>query len=193
MGSSATPQHSPSRQELVDLWEQHLQHEFASKDTEHTLQTMVEDASVNHVPVLTGGMGWSALRDFYSRRFIPQMPPDMEILPISRTVGEDRLVDEMVLRFTHTVRMDWALPGIAPTGKPVLLPLIVVVQFRGNKLASERIYWDQASLLVQIGLLKTDGLPVVGAESAHKVMNPTLPSNELIERANGDHGASLAR
>ena len=184
MSPSGTPQLSPSQQALSDLWDEHMRHEFASKDTDHTLETMVEDASVNHVPVLTGGTGRSQLRQFYAQYFIPQMPPDLEIIPISRTIGEDRLVDEMVARFTHSVRMDWALPGIAPTGKRVVLPLVVVVQFRGGKLASERIYWDQASLLVQLGLLKADGLPVVGVESGNKVLDPTLPSNELIERAN---------
>ena len=147
---------------------------------------MTEDACVSHVPVLTGGTGRGELRELYPRHFIPHAdaagPADHPA--VSRTVGGDRLVDEMVARFTHSVRMDWALPGVAPTGKPVVLPLVVVVQFRGGKLAGERIYWDQASLLVQLGLLKADGLPVVGVESAHKVLDPTLPSNELIERAN---------
>jgi carboxymethylenebutenolidase len=184
MGTSGTPPLSPSQQRLSDLWDEHLRHEFATRDTEHTLGTMTEDASVNHVPVLTGGTGRGQLRVFYSKHFIPQMPPDLEIIPVSRTVGEGRLVDEMVARFTHSVRMDWALPGVAPTGRRVVLPLVVVVQFRGDRLASERIYWDQASLLVQLGLLEADGLPVVGAESGNKVLDPTLPSNELIERAN---------
>jgi carboxymethylenebutenolidase len=183
MTSEQTSLLTPAQQALADLWEEHIRHEFATKDTESTLETMVEDASVNHVPVLTGGTGKRALRAFYSRSFIPQMPPDFEILPISRTIGGDRLVDEMVVRFTHTVRMDWCLPGIAPTEKPVLLPMLVVVQFRGDKLAHERIYWDQASLLVQLGLLNPERLPVVGVESANKVLNPALPSNELIERA----------
>ncbi|TMB47195.1 MAG: ester cyclase [Deltaproteobacteria bacterium] len=182
MSSSVAPQLSPSQRALSDLWDEHLRHEFATKDTDRTLETMVEDAYVNHVPVLTGGTGHAQLREFYSKHFISQMPPDLEIIPISRTIAEDRLVDEMVARFTHSVRMDWALPGIAPTGRRVLLPLIVVVQFRGGKLASERIYWDQASLLVQVGLLHTDGLPLVGVESGNKVLDPTLPSNTLIAR-----------
>jgi carboxymethylenebutenolidase len=183
MSTPGTPRLSPAQQALSDLWDEHLLHEFSTKDTEHTLETMTEDASVNHVPVLTGGTGLGELREFYSKHFITNMPPDLEIIPISRTIGEDRLVDEMVVRFTHTVRMDWALPGIAPTGKTVALALIVVVQFRHGKLASERIYWDQASLLLQVGLLKPDGLPVVGADSARKVLDPSLPSNELIARA----------
>jgi carboxymethylenebutenolidase len=180
MSSVGKPGASSAQQALLGLWEEHLRHEFSTKNTEHTLETMVEDAYVNHVPVLTGGRGRSELREFYSKHFILQMPADLEMIPVSRTVGTDRLVDEMVLRFTHNVRMDWALPGIAPTGKRVILPLIVVVQFRDGKLASERIYWDQASLLVQIGLLRADRLPVVGAESGDKVLDPSLPSNELI-------------
>jgi carboxymethylenebutenolidase len=182
MATLASPLLSPSQQALADLWDAHVRHEFATRDTDHTLATMVEDASVNHVPVLTGGTGLKELRAFYSRHFIPRMPPDLEILPVSRTVGNDRLVDEMILRFTHTVRMDWALPGVEPTGRRVELPLLVVVQFRGDKLAAERIYWDQASLLVQVGLLRPEGLPVAGVESARKVLDPSLPSNELIER-----------
>ena len=103
--------------ELVALWEEHIRHEFATKDTEETLATMVEDAYVDHVPVLTGGSGKTALREFYATHFIPKMPPDMEMTPISRTVGDDQLVDEMAISFTHSIEMDWMLPGIAPTGK----------------------------------------------------------------------------
>jgi carboxymethylenebutenolidase len=143
----------------------------------------VEDAYVNHIPVLTGGVGKEELREFYSKRFIPQMPPDTEVTPISRTVGSDQLVDEMIFKFTHTVRMDWMLPGIAPTGKWVEVPLVAIVRFRDNKLAHEHIYWDQASVLVQIGLLDAQTLPVVGIESARKVLDNNLPSNELMDRS----------
>ena len=108
---------------------------------------MVEDAYVNHIPVLTGGSGRDELREFYSKRFIPQMPPDTEMTPVSRTIGEDQIVDEMVFKFTHTIPMDWILPGIPPTGKPVEVPLVAIVRFRDNKLAHEHIYWDQASVL----------------------------------------------
>ena len=132
-----------SHPNLVQLWEEHTNHEFATRDTESTLATMVEDAYVNHIPVLTGGVGKEELREFYSKRFIPQMPPDTEVTPISRTIGHDQLVDEMIFKFTHTVRMDWMLPGIAPTGKRVEVPLVAIVRFRGNKLVHEHIYWDQ--------------------------------------------------
>lgn len=178
-GASATPE----QQRLNDLWEEHIRDEFVSRDTEATLATMVPDAYVNHVPVMTGGVGREALRDFYSRRFIPKMPVDTEIVPVSRTIGADRLVDELIFRFTHTVEMDWMLPGVAPTGRRVEVPLVVVIHFRDGKLAHEHIYWDQASVLVQLGLLDASGLPIAGVETARKVMDAQRPSNELIRRA----------
>ncbi len=170
---------------LSALWDEHIKHEFATRDTEATLKTMVEDAYVNHVPVLTGGVGRTQLREFYSKRFIPQMPPDTAMTPVSRTIGENRVVDEMVFEFTHSIKMDWMLPGVAPTGKRVRVPLVVVINFRGDKLAHEHIYWDQAAVLAQLGLIDPAQLPVAGAESAEKVLDPSLPSNRLMERADG--------
>jgi len=168
---------------LGKLWEEHLRGEFATKDTEATLKTMVPDAYVNHIPVLTGGVGHDELREFYSKHFIPKMPPDTKIVPISRTIGDERLVDEMIFQFTHTMEMDWMLPGIAPTGKRVECPLVVIVHFRDGKLANEHIYWDQASVLVQLGLLDAAKLPVAGVETARKLADASVPSNRLIERA----------
>ena len=167
---------------LSDRWDEHVKYEFATRDTEETLKTMVADAYVNHVPVMTGGMGHDQLREFYSKRFIPQMPPDTSMTPISRTIGVDRVVDEMVFEFTHTIKMDWALPGVPPTGKHVRIPLVVIVHFRDGKLAHEHIYWDQASILAQLGLIDPTKLPVAGAETAEKVLNPSLPANELMNR-----------
>jgi len=172
-----------AQETLQQLWEEHVRHEFATHNTEETLATMVEDAYVNHIPVLTGGVGKDELREFYSKRFIPQMPPDTEMTAISRTIGNDQLVDEMVFKFTHTSRMDWMLPGIAPTGKRVEVPLVAIVRFREGKLAHEHIYWDQASVLVQLGLLDAVTLPVAGIESARKALDPSLPSNALMGRA----------
>src|SRR5204862_6376000 len=168
---------------LSNLWDEHMRHEFATHNTEDTLATMVEDAYVNHIPVLTGGVGRDELREFYSKRLIPQMPPDTEMTPVSRTIGTDQLVDEMVFKFTHTIRMDWMLPGLAPTGKRVEVPLVAIVKFRTGKLAHEHIYWDQASVLVQLGLIDAGKLPVAGVESARKVLDPSLPSNTLMRRA----------
>jgi carboxymethylenebutenolidase len=165
------------------LWEKHLVCEFTTRDTEATLATMVEDAYVNHVPVLTGAVGKGQLREFYGHYFIPRMPPDTTITPVSRTVGDDRIVDdELVFQFTHTIAMDWMLPGVAPTGRKVELPLVVIARFRDGKLAHEHIYWDQASVLVQLGLLDSNELPVAGIESARKVLDPKLPANEMIGR-----------
>ena len=180
--SNAPASLTPDQQLLNDLWEEHIRDEFSTRDTEATLDTMVPDAYVNHVPVLTGGVGRGQLQEFYSRHFIPRMPPDTQIVPLSRTIGHQRLVDEMIFRFTHTVEMDWMLPGIAPTGKVVECGLVVIVNFRDGKLASEHIYWDQASVLVQLGLLDPATLPVVGVESARKLVDRSLPSNQLIVR-----------
>jgi carboxymethylenebutenolidase len=162
--------------DLVRLWEEHTAHEFSTRDTEATLDTMVEDAYVNHIPTLTGGYGKAALREFYSRHFIPSMPPDTALTPVSRTVGENQLVDEMIFSFTHTREMPWMLPGIAPTGRRVEVPLVAIVHFRDGKLAHEHIYWDQASVLKQIGLLTDPALPVFGAETARKVLQPDRDS-----------------
>ena len=172
-----------AQQRLSELWEEHVRYEFSTRNTEDTIATMVEDAYVNHIPVLTGGSGKDELREFYSKRFIPKMPPDTEMTPVSRTIGEDQIVDEMVFKFTHTIPMDWILPGISPTGKRVEIPLVAIVRVRGGKLAHEHIYWDQASVLVQIGLLDPAKLPVVGIESAKKVLDPSLPANQLMRRA----------
>ena len=180
--NDATRNLSPAQEALRKLWEEHVRYEFSTRNTDDTLATMVDDAYVNHVPVLTGGVGRNELREFYSKRFIPQMPPDTEMTPVSRTIGEDQLVDEMVFKFTHTISMDWILPGIPPTGKSVEVPLVAIVRFRDGKLAHEHIYWDQASVLVQLGLLDPSKLPVAGVESARKVLDPSLPANELMKR-----------
>jgi carboxymethylenebutenolidase len=172
-----------TQDELVALWEEHIRHEFDTRDTQATLATMVPDAYVDHVPVLTGGRGHDELRRFYATHFIPKMPPDMAMTPVSRTVGADQLVDEMVISFTHTIEMDWMLPGIPPTGKRVEVALVVIIRFRDGKLAHEHIYWDQASVLAQLGLIDAARLPVAAADSARKVLDPTLlPANALIER-----------
>jgi carboxymethylenebutenolidase len=171
-----------AQQTLSSRWDDHVKYEFATRNTDDTLETMVADAYVNHVPVMTGGVGHDELREFYSQRFIPQMPPDTAMTPVSRTIGVDRIVDEMVFEFTHTIKMDWMLPGVEPTGKHVRVALVVIVHFRDGKLAHEHIYWDQASVLAQLGLIDSAKLPVAGAESAAKVLDPQLPSNELMNR-----------
>jgi carboxymethylenebutenolidase len=160
--------------EMIALWDEHISHEFSTRDVSSTIATMVEDAYVNHIPVMTGGYGHAALRRFYAQDFISQMPADTSIQLIARTLGEDQLVDEIIFSFTHTEEMPWMLPGIAPTHRHVDIPLVVVVGFREGKLAHERIYWDQASVLKQIGLLTDPSLPVFGAETAQKLLDPAL-------------------
>jgi carboxymethylenebutenolidase len=142
-----------TRQELEKLWSEHLDGEFTSKDVEATLATMVDDASVDHIPVHTGGKGKDALRIFYRDVFIPSWPDDLEQTSINRVVGDDQIVDEIRTKFTHDRPMEWFLPGVPPTHKVVDIDIIVVVQFRDNKIACERIYWDQATVLRQVGLL----------------------------------------
>lgn len=170
---------TPRQRRLIELWERHVGFEFVTRNTVATLDTMVPHAYVNHVPVLTGGRGRDELCEFYGNSFIPQMPADTRMTPISRTVDDNRLVDEMIFEFTHNIPMPWMLPGVSPTGKPVKVALVAIVGFEGDQLAHEQIYWDQASVLVQLGLLDPAGLPVCGAESAEKALDPTLPARML--------------
>ncbi len=161
--------------EMIARWDEHISYEFSTRDVSSTIATMVEDAYVNHVPVMTGGYGHKALRRFYKEDFISPMPADTSIQLVSRTLGQDQLVDEIIFSFTHTEEMPWMLPGVSPTHRHVDIPLVVVVGFRDGKLAHERIYWDQASVLKQIGLLTDPSLPVFGAETAHKLLDPAMP------------------
>jgi len=166
--------------DLVALWEAHCRSEFETRDVDATMASMVAEPYVNHIPTMTGGVGHEALKRFYTNHFIGANPPDFAMIPISRTVGADRIVDEFLVRFTHTTQVDWMLPRIAPTGRPVEIPMVAIVQFQGDKLAHEHIYWDQAAVLVQVGLLDPAGLPVTGADQAQKVLDKALPSNRLL-------------
>jgi carboxymethylenebutenolidase len=177
--------------DLVALWEAHTRYEFETRDVDATMATMAAEPYVNHVPTMTGGVGHNALKRFYRYHFIGANPPDFRMTPVSRTVGEDRIVDEFIVQFTHTTEIDWMLPGIAPTGRTVEVPMVAIVQFRGDKLVHEHIYWDQASVLVQVGLLDPRGLPVAGIESARKVMDKTLPSNRLMARWESSAGRAI--
>lgn len=143
-----------SSQQLEQLWAEHLKGEFETRDVEATLATMVDDAYVNHMPVHTGGRGKEALRVFYRDDFIPSWPEDLQMTPVNRVVGDGQLVDELHVTFTHSKPMNWFLPNVAPTHKKIAVDFVVVVQFRGDKLACERIYWDHAAVLRQVGLLK---------------------------------------
>jgi carboxymethylenebutenolidase len=173
------------------LWDTHCMHEFATRDVDATMATMVAQPYVNHIPTMTGGVGHDHLKRFYKYHFIPTTPADTRLIPISRTIGEGILVDEMVFCCTHDIEIDWMLPGIKPTGKYIEIPLVAIVKFRGDKLYNEHIYWDQASVLVQIGLLKPEGLPVAGVETARKLIDEKEPSNTLMKRWSESQGKPI--
>ncbi len=166
--------------DLEALWDAHTYHEFATRDVDATMKTMVDEPYVNHIPTMTGGVGGAQLRHFYEHHFVFANPEDTQLIPVSRTIGVDRVVDEMLFCFTHTREIPWMIPGIAPTGKYVEIPLVAIVNFRGDKLYHEHIYWDQASVLTQLGLLDPKNLPVAGVEVARKLVDETLPSNALM-------------
>jgi carboxymethylenebutenolidase len=178
-----------SQRALVETWERHMAAEFDTQSIEATMATMTADPVVNHVPVMTGGVGAREVRQFYTQYFIGKHPPDAAIVPLTRTVGQTRIVDELIYQFSHTIEMPWILPGVAPTGRHVEVALVVVVDFAGGKISGERIYWDQACVLAQLGRLEVEQLPATGAEATRKVRDPLLaPSNALITRASGSRG-----
>lgn len=168
--------------DLSALWDKHCEYEFSTRNVDDTMATMVAEPYVNHIPTLTGGVGYKDLYRFYKHHFVDSNPDDTTLIPLSRTIGETQIVDELLFCFTHDREIDWLLPGIPPTGKHVEIPLVAIVKFRGDKLYHEHIYWDQASLLVQIGVLDPTGLPVAGRETAAKLLDETLPSNRLMAR-----------
>jgi len=169
--------------DLAAAFDAHLAAEFVAPDLDATMATMTDAPVLTHVPVLTGGTGRDEVRAFYGKYFVGRWPADTSMVRVSRTIGQERLIDELIVSFTHDVEMPALLPGVKPTGKKVELPHVVVVGFTGGKVAYERVYWDQASLLAQIGLLDPTNLPITGVEQAHRVLDSTLPANDLIRRA----------
>jgi carboxymethylenebutenolidase len=167
---------------LGSIFDAHVRAEFIERDIDATMATMTDAPYVTHVPVLTGGCGSDEVRRFYSSYFIGRWPADTQLKPISRTIGQGRVIDEFILSFTQDVEMPAMLPGISPTGRKVELPTVVVMGVENGKVTHEHIYWDQGSLLVQIGLLDPAKLPLAGVEQARKLLDPKLPSNELIHR-----------
>jgi len=167
---------NPSLQEkLDDIFNAHMDAELAG-DLDKTLATMAPDPHLVNVPTMVGGQGPESVRTFYAKRLIGQFfPPDVTFETISRTYSNERLVDELIISFTHTTRIDWMLPGIDPTGKRVEVVFVVIVGIESGKVSYEHILWDQANVLVQIGLLDPSGLPVTGAGAAAKLRNPALP------------------
>jgi carboxymethylenebutenolidase len=164
---------------MVELFQRHVKAELDG-DLDTTMATMSDNPHLNHVPVMAGGVGRKGVHDFYRNHLVGKFfPPDVKMVNVSRTIGSDQIVDELVISFTHTTAIDWLLPGVRPTGKPVEMAVAVIVGFKNGKISHEHIYWDQASVLVQIGLLNPARLPVSGAESARKVLNPKLPARVI--------------
>ena len=166
------------------VFDKHLKHEFVDHDVEATMKTMVKEPTVHHVPVLTGGVGYREVYDFYKKDFIGQMPDNTKIIRISRTIGKDQVVDELILTFKHDREIKFMLPGVPATHKYVELAHVVVMKFRGGKIVHEHIYWDQASLLAQIGLLDEKNLPIVGVEQSRKLQEISISKkkNERVRR-----------
>jgi carboxymethylenebutenolidase len=167
---------SVSKQSHVNLavvFDKHVNCEFEDKDVDATMQTMTKEPYVYHIPVLTGGKGYDEVYTFYSKNFVGKMPSDTKFVRISRTIGKDQVVDELIISFTHDIEIPAMIPRIPPTGKYIELPIVVVMKFKGNKIAHEHIYWDQASLLKQLGLLDytttNNVLPIMGIEQSKKL------------------------
>jgi carboxymethylenebutenolidase len=155
--------------DLGAVFDAHVKHEFVDHDVDATMRTMVTEPYLLHLPTLTGGVGATEVRQFYQRYFVGKWPADTKVVSVSRTVGRDQVVDELILSFTHDVPLEFMLPGVPPTRRQVELPVVVVMRFENGKIAHEHIYWDQASLLVQVGLLDPRRLPAVGSEQAKKL------------------------
>lgn len=164
---------------LISVWEAHTAAELETKDADAAVAVMTDDVVLTHVPSGTGATGKEALRAFYAEIFIPQWPADFELRLLTRSVGQGRVIDEFVLHLTHSVRMDWFVPGVEPTGRKLIVPHVAVVAFRGDKICSEHIYWDQATVLEQLGLLD-DRLPAMGAEQRDRLLDPNAPANQLL-------------
>ena len=173
------PTLTPLQQSMLDLFQKHVGAELAG-DLETTMATMTDNPHLINVPVLTGGVGKNGVRDFYANHLVGKFfPPDVEMIVISRTIGDEQIVEELVIKFTHTTVIEWMLPGVNPTGKKVEVAFAVIVKVEDGKIAHEHIYWDQSSVLVQLGLLNPAGLPVCGAEGARRILDSTQTSGKF--------------
>ena len=178
-----TDSRRPSK-DLGAVFDAHVRAEFVDKDVAATMATMVEEPYLTHVPTLAGGTGRKEVESFYRDYFVGHWPDDVEVKSLSRTVGTNRVVDELIVSFTHDREMKTYLPGVAPTGRKVVLPNVVVMGFDdAGRVAYEHIYWDQGSLLAQVGLLDPALLPVTGAEQARRLLDPREPANGLMARS----------
>jgi carboxymethylenebutenolidase len=157
------------RDHMLGLWTEHQDAEFEARDVERTLATMAADPHILNVPVMVGGQGRDGVARFYREVFIPGIPDDLAVTDLSTTVDADQIVAERIMTGTHSVEMPWLLPGVAPTGRTFEVPHVVIVRFADDGIVSEHIYWDQATVLAQVGLLATDGLPITGREQADRL------------------------
>jgi carboxymethylenebutenolidase len=180
--SGVNQRDSNDRPDLGALFDGHITREFADQDVDATMETMVPEPYVQCVPTMTGGFGGHSVRYFYNKHFVNQIPKDAKVTPISRTIGKDQVVDELIVSFTHDAQWDYILPGIPPTGKRVEIPHVVVMKFVNGKVAHEHIYWDQASVLVQLGLLERVNLPVTGAEQARSLVSVAQGDSAAVNR-----------
>lgn len=164
---------------MLELFERHVKAEMDG-DLETTMGTMTDNPHLHNIASMMGGVGRQGVSDFYRNHLVGKFfPPDVKMVNVSRTIGSEQLVDELVISFTHTRTIDWMLPGVPPTGKKVEMAVVVIVGVNDGKISHEHIYWDQASVLVQIGLLNPARLPVSGAASARRILNPTLPARVI--------------
>ncbi|KAL4889419.1 hypothetical protein BDV59DRAFT_210344 [Aspergillus ambiguus] len=168
------------RGNLEDKWDQIQENRYFSSNMRDPLASYVRNGtpSITYTPTLEGAAGREALRRFYATSFPQGKPPSMQMRLLSRTIGADRVVDEIYVYFKHTQDMPWILPHVPPTDKEVRIVIINIVCLRGGQLYSEHVYWDQASVLVQVGLLhpkdvgdgKLGNVPIVGSEAARAVL-----------------------
>ncbi|KAE8382278.1 hypothetical protein BDV26DRAFT_278077 [Aspergillus bertholletiae] len=163
--------------DLEKIWDEHTWYEFGDRSVEKTMATMVQEPYVNHIPTVGLRMH-------------------------TRTIGTDRIIDEFIFGLTHNKEIDWLIPGIPPTGKALRIPFTSVVNIRGDRLYHEHIAWDQATVLVQLGLMpeylpfpyalpggQLPGpgkrfeyrVPAAGVETAMKLQDEhSVPSNEMF-------------
>ncbi|KAF9008825.1 hypothetical protein BDQ17DRAFT_1349009 [Cyathus striatus] len=178
--------------DLEAIWEEHTYFEFEVRSVAKTMGTMVAEPYVNHIPTMTGGVGRENLTTFYRDHFIFSNPPDARLQVISRTVGPDRVIDEFIYHITHDRTVDWLLPGVPPTGQKLSIPMMAVVNIRGDRLYNEHIWWDQGTTLRQVGILPehvpypaesmntTLRLPIAGKECANMLNNESSEESNVM-------------
>lgn len=172
------------RLNLSEIFDNHLFTALNSKDIDATMETLTEEAVVTFVPTLSGGKGKHELRRFYCELF-EALSGDASITTLARTTGSDRVVDEVILSFTHDRTMNFILPGLKPTGKHITIPLVISATFAYDKLSREHVYWDQASVLKQIDSIDEDfkfgklHLPISAGEQALKLLDDNLKADKV--------------